>query len=1118
MRARRLVGYSDAVAILTGDSAGLAAADRILGGALTVATGGVSDVVLNALDARGRILRLGRDLTAGLREHLAGADRATRTERIAAAHTVLVITAFFDTLGTRSLPFRLDELELTRGEQLTIAGGAGRDLLASLLTTGAPQPAPHTPYETVLGELRRWYGSRGDELTSFVRGLAVWDGLDDRQREAVDQLFGDGGFAVEAVERYQELYTELARDVPEFGFWSGQTEHQATRVALRRALTGIETALAGLSPPSPLRQVAEALTTGYRATLPRPILSEGQAPAGVCLPTLGEGYVDPDFRVRPVLDSPQGPAEEGWWESVPVRSDLTEYLAGTLTTIAATTAPLIVLGQPGAGKSVLTKILAARLPGAGYLPVRIVLREVPADADIQDQIEHAVRAGTGERASWPELVRAAGGAVPVLLFDGFDELLQATGVSQSDFLVRVARFQEREADQGRPVFAVVTSRTAVADRARYPEGSVALRLEPFSRPQIGHWLELWNRLNARSLCERGLRPLSADVAHRHQALASQPLLLLMLALYDATDNALQRGAGGDEPLGEAELYEELLESFAVREVSKSAVACTHAELRQRAGQELQRLSLISFGMLNRHRQWITTAEAEADLTAVLGRPEPAEDGFRAPLGQGEIALGRFFFVQRAQAVRDDHRLATYEFLHATFGEYLAARLAVQLLEQLLDQRPALSVGRTTVDDDLLYVLLSYAPLSSRQMLRFVGARIGRISARDRHRLGEPLLTVIAGHHHRTEHRYAGYRPAVRSTASRHGVYSANLLILTLLVTGGVRASRLFPDVQTCAALWHRRVQLWRAALTEPEWTDFALALSIRQVWDGEDRDLDIRPAQDLLHLPEPVDVYWLHGRWPAHEDRSRTVGWIHAFPDQIRHKMTVSAGTDDAIVLHAIDPVFTWLAPAVTTFVGTADGSATSVAHGLTSLWLASGLGAPEEELAAQYERCATFIGPGSGLDDTSQRCVTRLLLGQLATDAARLPAAVVGRVLGVIESGAHDTVGVGLMARVALTALEAHGEDTAVRAWAEASFAHAATSCPERLLALWSERQGSAQARTVLGEAVAELLAHGSDEALAAVEPEVLARARRVTTTRPGAPVFPPPRARQQDHRTGQG
>src|SRR5262249_53284963 len=151
------------------------------------------------------------------------------------------------------------------------------------------------------------------------------------------------------------------------------------------------------------------------------------------------------------------PADEAWWEGVPVRSDLTSYLAGVLTSPEAASAPLLVLGQPGAGKSVLTKVLAARLPAADFMPIRVVLREAPAEGDIQAQVECAIRAATGESMDWPRVARAAGGAVPVVLLDGFDELLQATGVSQSDYLIRVARFQQREADQGRPVVALVTS-------------------------------------------------------------------------------------------------------------------------------------------------------------------------------------------------------------------------------------------------------------------------------------------------------------------------------------------------------------------------------------------------------------------------------------------------------------------------------------------------------------------------------------------------------------------------------------------------------------------------------------------------------------------------------------
>ena len=45
-----------------------------------------------------------------------------------------------------------------------------------------------------------------------------------------------------------------------------------------------------------------------------------------------------------------------------------------------------------------------------------------------------MRGATREHLTWPDLVAAAGDALPVVMLDGFDELLQATGVSQSDYL------------------------------------------------------------------------------------------------------------------------------------------------------------------------------------------------------------------------------------------------------------------------------------------------------------------------------------------------------------------------------------------------------------------------------------------------------------------------------------------------------------------------------------------------------------------------------------------------------------------------------------------------------------------------------------------------------------
>ena len=985
---RKGLGYRDAVTLLGGDTPALAALDRALAGALSVATGGVSNAVLNVFDAQGRIIRLGRDLVASLRDRLHGAGRVDRMQRLEAAHAVIVVTAYFECLATMPLPFAVKDLQITRERQVALAGGqtASRDFLDALLVAEPPRPAPHLPYERFPNLLEQWYRQLSARLVILARNLEVWSRLDHAGRAAAEHALQEA-LCQAAVGRYQELYFRLALEIPEFQFWSGQIEHQATRAEIRRALAGIESLLASTSPSAPAAECAAALSGAYRAALHRPILTEGEAPTGVRVPTLDEGYLDPDFRIAAV-ESGELPSDEDWWDQVPVRTDLTDYLAGVLTSPEATAAPLVVLGQPGAGKSVLTRVLAARLPAGQFMPVRVALREVPAEAEVQDQVEYAIRAATGLGTEWPAVSRAADGVVPVVLLDGFDELLQATGVSQSDYLLKVAQFQQREADQGRPLVAVVTSRIAVADRARYPEGTVALRLEPFRDEQVSHWIGTWNRHNEQHLRSRGLLPLTESVALRHRALACEPLLLMMLALYDADDNALQRGADS-EALDETRLYEGLLTSFAAREIAKSHVALSAGEQGGLIEQELQRLSLIAFGMINRHRQWVTDAELDSDIAALLGRQAEQRAGFRAPLTGGEVALGRFFFVQRAQAIRDGTRLQTYEFLHATFAEYLAARLTVQLTADLLTRRPALAVGLTQVDDDLLYAVLSFAPLSSRQMLRYVrGICARQVSDTSRDHLTRLLIAVLADSQTRTERRYASYVPAPAATAARHGIYSANLVLLILALASKVAASDLFPGAHDPPGTWHRRALLWRSSLTEPDWTDLALALAVRHTWNGGVRDLEVSLSTDPRKPPEPIDLYWHYGYPPGHPSH-RQVIWQRPYSADINYKMDISSGTNDSAVRHAVEPLFEQLGPAITSFIGVGDGPAASVAHLLIELWLSRNLH-PDQDPSPAYERLAAIFGPRPMYDTAMQHRLLKLALSMLRSDVASLPAASV--------------------------------------------------------------------------------------------------------------------------------
>jgi hypothetical protein len=982
---RNGVCYKDAVVMLGGDPPALAALDRVLAGALGLVTGGVSDVVLSVFDAQPRIVLLGRDMLVRLRDSLHGTTRAERSERLAAAHTIIVVTAFFEALKKAGTPI-LKIADQSGGRKDGARSGPFLDLL---VRQPPPQPSPNLPVEHLLVELKTWYVNLSIRLDSLLTlsGRLTLEVLTENP-QILDVVVD------EAVSRYQDLYARLAVEVPEFRFWVSQSEHQATRAEVRRALAGVEALLAGLGTRNAGTGTAAALAAEYRVVLGRPILAEDDTPAGVRMPTLEEGYLDPDFRVRTVGGGL--PASEDWWDREPVRRDLTEFLAGALTSPAMTAAPLVVLGQPGAGKSVLTKVLAARLPAAGFLPVRVALREVAAEAEIQDQVEQAIRAATGRRWEWPDVAAAAPGATPVVLLDGFDELLQATGVSQSDYLLKVARFQEREAAQGRPTVVLVTTRTAVADRARYPAGTVALRLEPFRDEQVARWLEMWNEGNAGRLRERGLAPLSPEVVARYGSLAGEPLLLMMLALYDADANALQRADGG-QSLDETGLYEDLLKSFAEREVAKSGAGLPASELGARVEQEMQRLSLVAFSMVNRRRQWVTEEELDADLTALTGgRRGGAGGDMRLPLSPGGIAVGRFFFVQRAQAISADTRLQTFEFLHATFGEYLAARLTVQVAAGLPAQRPALAVGRAPADDDLLYALLSFGPLSAREMLRFVAGCCEReVAQADRARLADVLTGVLADARYRTGHRHAEYVPLPLPTSSRHGVYGANLVLLILSLVPAVTAGGLFPWAEDPPGEWHATVRLWRSALSELDWTDLALSLRLRRLWTETGRDLEISLAQGPVPGVEPADPYWLYQLGPRQVAGGREV-WLRTYSDEVMHKMDIAGGANDSAVRHAVEPVVRWLGPALLTFTGI-DGRAASAAHDLISLLILRAATCPDDELAAIYRRLGNGVAATTGgwawaadpLRDT-----VLLILRCLREDAHRLPAAISAEVL----------------------------------------------------------------------------------------------------------------------------
>ncbi len=888
--------------------------------------------IAELIEAKNELIKVSNELLSKWRNWREGGSWQSRTSRMEAAHTIIVLEAFFSATSALNLPFRFADLYLSRAEKDAIRVSIDSPI----------QPTPEVPFEKVKTTLKSYYRELGVQLREFLEGLAIWDNLTSSQQEhATRQLLKVLPEA--AVRRYEDRYRQLMVDVPEFAFWAGMIDQQATRAGLSSLKQLLSEAASGRVLPEQL----EVLAKTQQAILQRPVVEGGDIPLGMRLPTLSQAYMSPRFRVARVSEG-ENPSLEQWWDKQQkIRGDFSGFLAGYFTTSQAASGPLIVLGQPGAGKSVLTKVLSAHLP-SDFLAIRVPLRDVSANGDVQVQIEEAIYQATGERLQWPALARSTAGALPVVLLDGFDELLQATGVRQSDYLNRVVRFQERERDAGRSVAVIVTSRTAVVDRAEIPKDSILVRLEPFSEEQVAQWLEIWNASNAEYFARSGVRPLTPSLVLQQPHLAEQPLLLLMLALYDANENALEQTS---DQLGQAELYERLMRSFATRELQKEH---TSNQVSARVEDELLLLSVVAFAMFNRGRQWVSAEEVTVDLNALFPRPQVTDTSFDTPLSAGERAFGRFFFVHRSQAKRDNDLLQSYEFLHATFGEFLIARLIHSVLQEMASR--ATSLLGTEVKDESLRTLLSWALISARApILSFLRDFLHGMHPTERDR--QCRLILEAFRKLDTHHNYPSpsYRPSKSTPPRIFAQYSANLLLIALTLSSQLYASDFIHDAEEVVPEWHRWSLLWQSQVTSEEWASLVNGVEVTPVWRNDGQDVQLRLTEEWN--PDPVDIFWLGGV----NKQDSIVGWNHgqAWGSRLRREIAFTCSQDASLMLHSLEPLLLQNS----SFVGVLDRASSkadtlkSVTHRL--LWLLASKDKNSELRALTYAGLIEADVPG---------------------------------------------------------------------------------------------------------------------------------------------------------------
>lgn len=371
------------------------------------------------------------------------------------------------------------------------------------------------------------------------------------------------------------------------------------------------------------------------------------------------------------------------WDKLPTNQNIGDFFINYLSLPQSVEYPLIVLGLPGSGKSILTKILSAQLMGSRYTVVRIPLRDIDANNDI-----HVIISEQISRCIQRPLKDGYAGFAehfvdnPILIiFDGYDELLQVKGDMFNGYINKIHEFQNEQNVLGRPVRVMVTSRITLIDKVKIPSNSLVVNLEAFDQKRRNAWIDIWNNNNHNYFMKNNINPFhlkdEKELSKNVKELAEQPLLLLMLALFDSYGNALENIS---DDMNRTHLYDELLRRICRREGNKlynQDVKLNKDEFVEKyVNGEMSRLGVVAIGMFNRKQLHIHTKDLYNDLITYKILNEWGE----IP-NDADNLIRSFFFVHKSAAdnENDEKKEYAYEFLHNTFGEFLTADFILNYL-------------------------------------------------------------------------------------------------------------------------------------------------------------------------------------------------------------------------------------------------------------------------------------------------------------------------------------------------------------------------------------------------------------------------------------------------------
>lgn len=499
-------------------------------------------------------------------------------EEMQVANFLIIYAAYFDTMR-ELLPDMNGAIQLKNNERLILSKKAiekyqarlgertENDKSATVLFQELEFPRITEAQDDYMNRLALFYELLNTEFEKFYQTMVEFETISGPQRDYIFAVIRT--LPLLACDNYKKYQFTLMKEFPAFQVWVEREQFFAVQEKLEQINVGfhhlpeiIETYMEHCTDSRILRCFGQ-YSQLYRGAVAASCLRKDELSYnnGLLLPRMEDCFIPQKYKAINYI-SGLALDDEGIWSKQASQDNVELFIVNVLEHPDSLHRPVLILGHPGAGKSTLCNVLAANVLSREYHVIIVRLRDANADDTIAKQIEHQIERDLQLTLSWGDIVMASTDKPLLIIFDGYDELLQARGKVYANYIQQIAEFQESQCiARDKIVRCLVTSRFTLIGKASIPENSTVIRLCDFDDVQIKRWCKIWNDHNILYFRQNDLNPFTLDEKSNAYGLAKQPLLLLMLALYDASGNVLMQ----QSDLSLTELYENLIRDFIFRE-------------------------------------------------------------------------------------------------------------------------------------------------------------------------------------------------------------------------------------------------------------------------------------------------------------------------------------------------------------------------------------------------------------------------------------------------------------------------------------------------------------------------------------------------------------------------